>query len=222
MNITLEFVKTKEAINLSLPVVVSLLHTEGLWKIEVPDFFDNSEIILNQLSIAKTPDELVNKYASALETLFAMYNYNKSWDRVKHRFLCTQSTAINDAVILSSSVEITSDFSRFGIKRKSWYGDNYPYRGFGTVINNQLISWCIENSHYLDPLSTVIGVGTDSKFRRKSFASSNVAALCKNLIESGISNVYYECDLNNTASYNTAKKVNLDYSGKLYYLGFTK
>ena len=195
-------------------VTVELLRINDLWKIEVPHILENKELIY-QLSSA---DSLVDKYADILNNAFKKYNFINIRRNVKHRFVCLSSTQINKTVILPSTVEISDDFSKYGIRRKSWDGDDYCYRGFGTIMNGDLLSWCIENSHFMDDDSTIIGVRTDENYRGNGYAASNVAALCNYLQGKGMSTIYYECALDNIASYRTAQKANLEYIGEVHYL----
>lgn len=216
MKIEIENTNISVALEYNTSISVELLRINDLWKIEVPHIIENNELI-HQLS---TADDLVDKYTEILSDAFKSYNYKNTWRNVKNRFICSTLTQINKAVILPSTVEITDDFPKYGVKRKSWYGDDYCYRGFGTVVNGELLSWCIENSHYLDDVSTEIGVGTDENNRKKGYAVSNVAALCDCLQKNGVSTIYYECALDNIASFRTAKKANLEYIGEVFYLGF--
>lgn len=204
------------ALQYNCTITVELLRMRDLWKIEVPHIVENNELI-HQLINA---DDLVAKYTEILSNAFKPYNYRNIWRNVKNRFMCSSTTLINKAVILPSTVDITDDFPKYGIKRKLWYGDDYDYRGFGTVVNDELLSWCIENSHCLDDVSTEIGVETDENNRKKGYAVSNVAALCDFLLKKGVSTIYYECALDNIASFRTAKKANLEYIGEVFYLGF--
>lgn len=200
----------------NISVTVELLRINDLWEIEVPHIIENKELIY-QLSSA---DNFVDKYADILNNAFKKYNYKNIRRTVKHRFVCSSLTQINKTAILPSTVEISDDFSKYGIKRKSWDGDDYCYHGFGTVVNGELLSWCIENSHFLDDDSTIIGVRTDDNYRGNGYAASNVAALCDCLQSKGMSTIYYECALDNIASYHTAQKANLEYIGEVYYLSF--
>ena len=207
-----------DSLTYDAPVAVELLCRNGLWEIEVPHIVSNGELI-QQLRTAEDP---VDQYAEILSDSFKKYHYEKTWRSTKHRFICSASTQINKAVVLPSTIEISDDFTKYGITRKSWEGDDYCYRGFGTVVNGKLLSWCIENTHFLDDNSTIIGVRTDENNRRNGYAVSNVAALCNRLQSKGISNIYYECDLDNIPSYRTARKANLEYIGEVIYLGFQK
>ena len=216
MKIEIKKTDISDSLEYKTSAVVELLHINDLWRIEVPHIVTNSEL-MHQLSSA---DDLVDKYTEILSDSFKKYNYKKTWRNAKYRFICSTSTQINKAVILPSTIEISDDFSKYGIKRKSWSGDDYCYRGFGTVVNGELLSWCIENSHFLDDDSTIIGVRTDENNRKNGYAVSNVAALCDCLQSNGISTIYYECDLDNIASYRTAQKANLEYIGEVFYLCF--
>lgn len=202
----------------NISVVVELLRMNDLWKIEVPHMVSNGELI----HLLSTADDLVAQYMEILSDSLKKYNYQNSWMKGKHRFVCSNATQINKAVILPSTIDISDDFSKYGIARKTWDGDEYCYRGFGTVINGELLSWCIENPHFLDDDSTIIGVQTDENNRNNGYAASNVAALCNCLQSNGKANIYYECDFDNTSSYRTARKANLEYVGEVFYLGFQK
>ena len=216
MKIEIKKIDIVDSLKYNTTIVIEMLHINDLWKIDVPNIIENNELIYN-LSNA---DDFVNKYTEILSDVFKLYNYKNAWKRVKKRFVCSPSTPINKDVILPSTIEISDDFAKYGIKRKMWEGDLYCYRGFGTVINGELISSAVENSHFLDEKSTEIAVKTDVNHRQKGYAASNVVALCDCLLKNGISNIYYECDLNNIASFSTAKKANLEYIGEVFYLGF--
>jgi len=218
--VKIEIVKTdiSDSLKYNTSITVELLRSNDLWKIEVPHTIENNELI-HQLSSA---DDLVDKYAKILSDEFQAYNYKNEYKSIKKRFICSTSIQLNKAVVLPSTVDISDDFEKYGIKRKSWYGDNYFYRGFGTVVDGELLSWCLENSHFLEDGSTEIGVATDENHRQKGYAVSNVAALCDCLLNNGVSKIYYECAPDNIASFCTAKKANLEYVGDVFYLGFRK
>ena len=216
----IEIVKTDilDSLKYNTPITVELLYSNDLWKIEVPHTIENNDLI-HQLS---TTYDLVDKYAEILSNVFQAYNYKNKWKSIKKRFVCSTSTQLNKAVVLPSTVDISNSFEKYGIRRKCWEGDNYSYRGFGTVVDGNLLSWCIENSHYLAKGSTEIGVGTDENHRQNGYAVSNVVALCDCLLNNDVSKIYYECAPDNIASFCTAKKANLEYVGDVFYLGFQK
>ena len=216
MKIEIKKIDISDEVKYSTPITIELFRSGDLWKIEVPDIIEIDELI-HQLSIS---DDLVNKYTEILRAVLKSYNYKNVWENVKNRFICSSATQINKSLILPSTIEISNDFSKYGIERKSWSGDCYRYRGFGTVINNELISWCIENTLYLGDGSTEIGVQTDVNNRKNGYAVSNVVALCDYLIKNGVSTIYYECALDNIASFRTAQKANLEYLGEVFYLVF--
>lgn len=218
MEIEIRKTDISDSLKYGSAVVVELLRSDALWKIEVPHIVNNHDLI----QMLSTADDLVDKYAEILSDSFSAYHYEMAWRSAKCRFVCSSATQINQAAILPSTVEITDDFSKYGIRRKSWNGDAYCYRGFGTVVHGELISWCIENTHFQDDASTEIGVRTDENHRNNGYAVSNVAALCECLKNNGISTIHYECTLDNTASYRTARKANLEYAGDVFYLCFQK
>ena len=146
--------------------------------------------------------------------------FNNAWRTVKNRFICVASTPLNRSVILPSTSDISDIFTEYGIHRKGWAGDHYRYREFGTIKKGALLSWCIENSHYLADGVTEIGVHTEEDHRQKGYAASNVATLCDCLLKNGVTTIYYECALDNTASFRTAQKANLEYAGEVTYLCF--
>ena len=129
-------------------------------------------------------------------------------------------------MILESTILRTIDTkisSTCACAYKNFHGDTFHLHGllgFGTVVDGELLSWCIENSHFLEDGSTEIGVATDENHRQKGYAVSNVAALCDCLLNNGVSKIYYECAPDNIASFCTAKKANLEYVGDVLYLGF--
>lgn len=218
MNIKIKRVDVLDALKYNTSITLELLYNDNLWEIQVPNIIESDEAVYG-LSSA---DDLVDKYTELLNETFKCYNYKNAWKSVKNRFICSSSTQINKAAILPSTVDISNEFLKYGFERKAWAGDRYRYCGFGTVVDGKLLSWCIENSHYLDDGSTEIGVKTNVNDRKNGYAASNVAALCDCLQKNGVSTIYYECDLENIASFNTAKRVNLEYTGKVFYFGFQK
>ena len=216
----IEIVKTdiSDFLKYQTPITIELLRINDLWKIEVPYSIENNDL----LRLLSTADDLVDKYAEIMSNELQSYNYKYEWKNVRNRYICTPSTQLNKAAILPSTVDISDDFEKYGIRRKSWHGDNYHYRGFGTVVDNALLSWCIENSHYLEDESTIIGVETSENHRQNGYAVSNVVALCDCMLNNRVSKIYYECAPDNVASIHTAQKANLEYVGDVFYLGFRK
>jgi len=214
MKIEIKKIDISDALKLNATITIELLHRNDWWEIQVPSIIKNHELI-NQLT---TSDNLVEAYKEVLSNSFATHHYKNVWENTKNRFICSSSTKINKDVVLPSTIEISDDFPKYGINRKMWEGDCYNYRGFGTVVNGELISWAIENCHCLEDGSTEIGVETNVNNRKKGYAVSNVAALCDCLQKNGISTIYYECSLDNIASLRTAQKANLEYVGEVFYL----
>ena len=218
MKLDIKKIDISDALKLNTTIIIEMLHRNDLWEIQVPNIIDNRELI-NRLTAS---NNLVDIYTEILSNSFATHHYKNVWIRQKNRFICSSSTKINKDVVLPSTIEISDDFPRYGINRKMWGGDCYNYRGFGTVINGELISWAIENCHYLEDGSTEIGVETNVNNRKKGYAVSNVAALCDCLQKNGISTINYECSSDNIASLRTAQKANLEYVGEVFYLSYKK
>lgn len=65
-----------------------------------------------------------------------------------YRLVCTSDTKLNETATLAESEDISDDLAKLGLKRKMWGGDDYPYYGFGVKDRGELISWCVENSHF--------------------------------------------------------------------------
>ena len=216
MRIEIKKTDISEELKYNTSIIIEMLHINDLWKIQVPDIIETDELV-HRLSAA---DHLVDRYIEIVSDVLKSYHYKYAWKSVKKRFVCSPTTQINKSVILPSTVEISDDFSKYGIERKGWSSDHYHYRGFGTVVNGELLSWCIENTHYMDEGSTEIGVETDANSRKNGYAVSNVVALCDSLQKNGVSTIHYECALNNIASFRTAQKANLEYIGEVFYLGF--
>ena len=214
MKIEVKKIDISDSLKRNTPIVICLSHKNDLWEIQVPNIVENKELI-NRLLLS---DDLVDIYAEILGNSFATYQYKNAWRKTKNRFVCSSSTKLNTDVVLSSTVEISEYFSQYGIKRKMWEGYSYDYCGFGTVVNGELISWAIENSHCLEDGLTEIGVETKADNRKKGYAVSNVVALCDYLLKKGISTIYYECSLDNISSFRNSQKANLEYMGEVVYL----
>ncbi|MBE6724075.1 MAG: GNAT family N-acetyltransferase [Ruminococcaceae bacterium] len=138
----------------------------------------------------------------------------------KYRFVCTSDTNLNETAILPESENISDDLAKLGLKRKMWGDDDYPYSGFGVKEQGELISWCVENSHYLADSETEIGVRTEEAYRRKGYALSNTVFLCRKLLRRGMTKIFYECDIENHASFHLAQKAGLEKTGEVLYMIF--
>jgi predicted GNAT family acetyltransferase len=137
-----------------------------------------------------------------------------------YRFVCTSDTKLNETATLAESEDISDDLAKLGLKRKMWSGDDYPYYGFGVKDRGELISWCVENSHFRAESETEIGVRTEEAYRRKGYALSNTVFLCRKLLRRGMTKIFYECDIENHASFHLAQKAGLEKTGEVLYMIF--
>ncbi|HHX53403.1 MAG TPA: GNAT family N-acetyltransferase [Clostridiales bacterium] len=220
---TKKYVLTESGTTLIIPISFF----DDVIRTELPEQFLAAEKETLRLLSAELPSEEKIK-AAVREFLPYASGAGYQFDRIvhQHRFVCTSRTMINENCILrgtgrGDSVEITQDFGRFNIVRKTWPGDDYPYRGTGVVIDGKLVSYCIENSHYHDSYDeTEIGVQTHEAYRRRGYASSCAALLCSLLLAGQTAKIYYNCSADNEASFRTALRAGLDHECETYYLIF--
>ncbi len=141
---------------------------------------------------------------------------------LKKMYICTPETSLNDfAEIETSVLDCGAEYSsvlEMGLTKQMWEGDDYPYRAVGVFDGDVLVCAACENSHYFDnDIETEIGVETAEDYRKRGYAAAATAELCRILLNSGRQRIYYECDVNNTASDMTAKRAGLDFYANTYY-----
>lgn len=85
----------------------------------------------------------------------------------------------------------------------------------GTVLEGKIVSAAWENPH--DPQSDVIDIAVETAFEyeKKGYGTSNVAKLCRFLLDPG-KRVTYIAEKNNFSSVKIAEKICLSESGKEY------
>ena len=203
-------------------LIIPILFYDNMIRAELPELFSPAEKETLRLLSSGLPKE--EKIKAAVRG-FLLYSSGPGYkfDRVvrQHRFVCASRNHINKGCINGDTVEITRDFGRFNIVRKTWQGDDYPYRGTGVVIDGKLVSYCIENSRYHDSYAeTEIGVQTHEAYRRRGYASSCTALLCSLLLQGKTARIYYNCDSDNEASYRTALRAGLEHECEAHYLIF--
>ena len=145
-----------------------------------------------------------------------------SFSFLSHRrvFTCRPSTQLNPSLVLPETQYISLD--QWKLKRTMWSEDEYHYTGVGIVIDGKLVSWCVENSHYLSDYETEIGVWTEHSHRFKGYATSNVVFLCDQLMKMGYRLVVYSTDVQNEAAIGVTRKAGLEDDGEAWHLVFEK
>ena len=150
----IEIVKTdiSDSLKYNTSITVKLLRSNDLWKIEVPHTIENNELI-HRLS---TADDLAETYAEILINEFQVYNYKNEYKSIKKRFICSTSTQLNKAVVLPSTVDISDDFEKYGIRRKQ-RGVNIEIHGkrlknicseycWRYALRRQILHRCVQRS----------------------------------------------------------------------------
>lgn len=189
--------------------------------IELPETFEDvSDPIVSGLSTCGDSEFAFSLFKRLLTEKAGMVGCKSQNDGRKYRFVCTPDTSLNETAILPESEDISEDLAGLGLNRKMWGGDDYPYCGFGVKDRGELISWCVENSHVLAESETIVGVRTEEAYRRQGYALSNTVCLCRKLIRQGKTRVFYECGIENHASFQLAQKAGLEYSGEMLYMSF--
>lgn len=211
------------SVSYGTPIIASMRFQNGVIQFDLPAEFESvADIIKSELSQIDDVMQVLEIFNHICAEQAHNFYYCYNGIRHKHQFICLPTTKIEKSFILPETKDISDKMYQYGINRKMWSGDKYPYRGSGIVVDERLVSWCIENSHYLADSETEIGIYTEEAYRGKGFATSNVVALCLDLLRHNITRIVYECDFENDASFRVAQKSNLDYNGEIWYLFFTK
>ena len=183
-------------------------------------FWEVADQIVSVLSLSGDSETAFSLFKRFLTEKAQALGCKAQHGRQIYRFVCTSDTKLNETATLAESEDISDDLAKLGLKRKMWGGDDYPYCGFGVKDRCELISWCVENSHFLAESETEIGVRTEEAYRRKGYALSNTVCLCRKLLQRGMTKIFYECDIENHASFRLAQKAGLEKTGEVLYMIF--
>jgi RimJ/RimL family protein N-acetyltransferase len=187
--------------------------------VRLPELFEKiSEQIASDLLACGDSEPAFSLFKRILSAEALAHDFKTDWDSRSYQFVCTPDTKLNEPAILAVSEDKSDDLARLGLNRKMWGGDDYPYCGFGVKDCGELISWCVENSHFLAESETIVGVRTEEAYRRKGYALSNTVCLCRKLLWRGMTRIFYECGVENRASFGLARKAGLAYIGERLYI----
>ena len=191
------------SLGFSATAEISILNDQA--HIVLPEAFGEvSESLICSLSTDIDAESAFSLFKRLLTEKARTLGCSPQYDNRKYRFVCTPDTNLNETAILPESEDISDDLAKLGLKRKMWGDDDYPYSGFGVKDRGELISWCAENSHYLAGSETEVGVRTEEVYRRRGYALSNTVCLCRKLLCRGIAKIFYECSVENQASFHLA------------------
>ena len=205
----------------------------------------NSEPVIEVFpSYKDEADEFERKYSGdpfSIEALSYIWNnigvkmrQRGYEDDKKHRdiwnkcFVIKSQNQINCDIILPTTKKL-SRASATGVKNKTTFNIKLYVKekitSYITVENNELISIAAENNAFSNDFCdetdniTEIGVETTITHRGRGFASSNAAALTKDIINNAGGYVTYEAQCDNIASAGVAVKAGfIQYGGCYYYV----
>ena len=190
---------------------------------ELPEPFEViAEQIVSYLLLCCDNESAFSHFKNIISSEALTHNCLTQQDSRNYQFVCTSIAQLNKKAILAESEDISDDLAKLSLNRKMWGGDDYPYCGFGVKDHGELISWCVENSHYLAEKETEIGVRTEDNYRRRGYALSNTVCLCQKLLLRGMKKVFYECSIDNHASFRLAQKAGLEMTGEVLWMCFKK
>ena len=204
---------------MGVPAVAEICILEDQAFIMLPKFLGEiADQIVSGLSLSDDSETAFSLFKRFLTEKAQVLGCKTPQGRRKYRFVCTPDTKLIENATLAESEDISDDLAKLGLERKMWDGDDYSYCGFGIKDRGELISWCVENSHFHAEQETEIGVWTEEAYRKKGYALSNTVCLCRKLLRRGMTKIFYECDIENHASFHLAQKAGLEKTGEVLYM----